>query len=247
VEHPSVPLIPFLYFGVAFLLTAAVLGYHWRRVRTIRNLPLTPLDAFHTPEAQLEPGVMFRPRLSRLGRTAVVFAVAFGIVGAGVTVATLFRIASDDPGAEDAQVTAPTVVGASKREKRHIVRMNRPAAGRVPRAARLIALVPAGLIDFGVGVLLWSLRRHLLLVRRGRLTTGHVVAILGYGRGAVAYYDFRNDQGGVTRGSSSLQFPLYAQVFVGSALPLLYMPDDPGFNRLRTSLLWEIPDCYEVV
>lgn len=215
-------LIPLLYFGVVFLFTACVIGYHWRRVRTIRNLPLTPLDAFRTPEAQLEPGTIVHPRLSRLGRTAVVFAVVFGIVGAGVTVATLYSIISDHRLARDGQVGAP-------------------------RAVQLIALLPAALIDFGVGMLLWSLRRHLLLVRSGHLTTGHVVGIVGYGRGAVAYYDFRNGQGGVTRGSSSLQFPLCAQVYVGSALPLLYMPDDSQFNRLKTSLLWEIPDRYEVV
>jgi hypothetical protein len=240
-----VRLIPYLCLGALLLLVALVSVYRRQRVRTIRDLPLTPLDAFRTPEARLEPGVLVRPRLSRLGRAAVVFAVVFGVVGVAVTLAALYGISSDHGPAADRHATAAPLVGPAQRDKRHIVRHR--SAADVPRAVRMLALLPAALIDIGVITLLWSLRRHLLLVRSGRLTTAHVVGIVGYGRGAVAYYDFPDDQGGVTRGSSSLQFPLSGQIFAGAALPLLYMPGNPQFNRLKTALLWEVPDRYEVV
>jgi hypothetical protein len=40
-----------------------------------------------------------------------------------------------------------------------------------------------------------------------------------------------------------------AETFVGSALSLLYiyMPGDPQLNRLKTSLLWQTADRYQVV
>ena len=115
---------------------------------------------------------------------------------------------------------------------------NRPAGerplnifqGLLPCAVlALIAFVPAR-----------RLRRDLMLARKGRPTTGIVVGILS-GRRSYSmsiYYDFLDDQAGVTRGNSSLRGD-YWQAAAGSPIAVLYLPGNPALNNLKLAMYWK--------
>jgi hypothetical protein len=116
--------------------------------------------------------------------------------------------------------------------------INRPAGqrplfilqGLLPCAClALLAFNPAG-----------QLRRDLVLARIGRVTTGIVVGVLS-GRSSYSislYYDFADDQGGVTRGDASLRGE-YWQAAAGSPIEVLYLPGNPARNNLKLSMYWQ--------
>jgi hypothetical protein len=115
---------------------------------------------------------------------------------------------------------------------------NRPVGGRPLNIFQgLLPCVFLALIAF---VPLRQLRRDLILAREGRPTTGIVVGVL-YGQRSYSiwvYYDFLNDQGGVTRGRSSLRGN-YWQAAAGSPIAVLYLPANPGLSNLKLAMCWQ--------
>jgi TRAP-type C4-dicarboxylate transport system permease small subunit len=101
----------------------------------------------------------------------------------------------------------------------------------------LIGLALPAFLALIVFMLLSQLRRNFALAAIGRLTNGIVVGIRPGSKSSTwVYYDFLNDQGVVTRGKSSI---LSWKVVLGSAVEVLYLPDNPERNSLRQSMYWQ--------
>jgi hypothetical protein len=84
-----------------------------------------------------------------------------------------------------------------------------------------------------------QLRRDLVLARMGRPTTGIVLGVSGQRSYSIwVYYDFADDQGGVTRGQSSLRGE-YWQAAAGFPIAVLYLPGKPILNNLKLAMCWQ--------
>ena len=117
------------------------------------------------------------------------------------------------------------------------------ALAREPRWAGAPALLPCIGINVAVALVIRLLKRDHTLVTQGQLTRGRVIALLQSGNTGVAYYDFPDDRGGVTRGRSTLSArtpqSAYWQTAVGSGVDVIYLPGSSQRNALSLSLCWE--------
>jgi hypothetical protein len=117
------------------------------------------------------------------------------------------------------------------------------AASPVPVS---IALLPALVFDLAFLVLALKLRRDYVLGRYRRLTRGKVVGYAFGSRGysVLAYYDFPDAQGAVTRGSSFLanytSASAYLKTAPGAGVEVLYLTDKPQRNALKLGLWWMV-------
>jgi hypothetical protein len=230
------------------------------------------------PAAETIPGAAMHPKLSPNGDVVATFASAFGLFGIGVSWATLHNMAEEhryrySPAAVATVVhsahrgsgavayqfevhgriyegTTDLNIGHAKQISIHYLvsdpSQSQPIQASPPVAVLLLA--PA-VLDLPALWLLLKLRRHCVLAREGRLTSGIVVA---YGiRGRVSLgqliptlYDFLPASGAVVRGlallsSYSRESPFF-KTSVGSVVEVLYLPDNPRCNGLRLSLLWTV-------
>jgi hypothetical protein len=176
--------------------------------RKARNSPPTPKHAFSRQIPDTVPGESRRPKLSASGRVVVLFACPAGLIGLGVTWATLHRLLEDRR--YDQAPTATAVIVNPRRRASDAVQYEFAVAGQVYqgathdkiRAARTLPVhylasnptsnrpvetpIPVSIallipLLFDV-VFLWLLRklsRDHALARRGRLTTGIVVGYAG--------------------------------------------------------------------
>jgi hypothetical protein len=109
-----------------------------------------------------------------------------------------------------------------------------------------LALLAPLTIDACFLVLALRLRRDYVLARRGRLTVGKVVgyAFGSTGYSVLAYYDFPNARGGVTRGccflSNYTSASPYRATAVGSGVEVLYLEEEPARNALQRGLWWMV-------
>ena len=116
--------------------------------------------------------------------------------------------------------------------------INRPAGQRPLNIFQ--GLLPCAVLALIAVVPSRQLRRDLILARMGRPTTGIVIGVLS-GRSSYSiwvYYDFADDQGGVTRGNASLRGE-YWQAAAGSAIQVLYLPGNPARNNLKLGMYWQ--------
>ena len=117
------------------------------------------------------------------------------------------------------------------------------ALARNPQWAGAAALLPCVGINVAVALVVRILKRDHTLVKKGRLIRGRVIALLRSGDNGIAYYDFPDDLGGVTRGRSTLSArtpeSAYWQTAVGSGVDVLYLPGSSQRNALSLSLCWE--------
>jgi hypothetical protein len=102
---------------VGFLATRRIF-FVWR----IRHTPRTPIEVFRKHDPQIQPSEPIRPRLTFLGRRAVIWAVVLGILGAGLSYAMLHVFAVDDRYARESQLTTATVVRAPTSPQDHSLR-----------------------------------------------------------------------------------------------------------------------------
>lgn len=104
----------------------------------------------------------------------------------------------------------------------------------------LAALLPCACLALVAFIPARQLRRDLALARTGRLTTGIVVGV-GSGQRSYemwVYYDFADDQGGVTRGNASLRGD-YWQAAAGSPIEVSYLPGNAALNNLKPAMYWQ--------
>lgn len=209
-----------LLIGVLAAGLCLVLALALRPVRRAQSSPLTSLEVFRSWTAATIADAPRHPKLSPNGRVAALFACAYGLVGLGVSWATLHRLIEDY---HTHQLPAPAMVA--------------------------VVLVLPALIDGAAGYLLLKLRRHYRLAQQGRLTLGVVVAYgisgpPGLGRLIPTIYDFSPGSGVVVRGtgllSSYSRVSPFFKTSVGAAVDVFYLPDAPGYNGLRLALLWEV-------
>jgi hypothetical protein len=269
-----------LSIGAAIVLLVGVLLVR-RRIAflKIRNSPLTPAEAFHKYKPQVLPTEAARPRLTYLGRWAVILAVVWGSIWVGVTLATLHAFAMDYRFAKEAQtITAAVSSGPTSPQDngvRYEFQLNGQtyrgyAADRVRQSLRYVhnsiemdvsylpsdptinrpagqrplfilqGLLPCAVLALLAVIPARQLRRDLALARTGRLTTGIVVGVLSGQRSYSiwVYYDFANDQVGVTRGVASLRGE-YWQAAAGSPIQVLYLPGNPARNNLKLAMCWQ--------
>lgn len=275
-QPPAAPAFPVaLFFGVMALGAlgwCALLRY---ATRSARSTALTSPGEFGREVRVSEPAAAARPRLSPGGGIALLFAAVAAALGAGITWVTLASIAQQrrfektptasaeitNPGARPGarlhyrfEVGGRVYEGATDVEVRRAQRItvhylpadpskNRPAQTTLPAS---IALVAPLIFDLAFVLLALKLRRDYVLARRGRLTTGKVVAYAFGGRGysVLAYYDFANAQSGVTRGRSLLSnytsASPYLKTPVGSGVEVLYLAERPQRNGLKLGLWWRM-------
>jgi hypothetical protein len=115
-----------------------VIGRRLVVIFKIRNTPLTPADAFRQHESQTQPTQSVRPRLTNSGYVAVIFAVATGGVGAGVTYATLHKFQVDHRFAKAGQTIIATVLSTSRAHHEHIVRYEFQVDGQTYQGAGVV-------------------------------------------------------------------------------------------------------------
>jgi hypothetical protein len=122
---PSVIIITAICLLIVFLIARALIGFVKRR-----NLPLTPSAAFRTPKPQAQPAEAVRPRLTRLGYVAVIFAVVFGALGAGLTYLFVHKLEAHERLAREGKTITATVLSASKSHHNYRVRYEFEIDGR---------------------------------------------------------------------------------------------------------------------
>ena len=209
-----------LFFSVLVTGFGFIVAVALRPIRRAQLSPMTAQDRFPDRTLDTFSSDPRHPRLSPAGRVAAVFASAFGLLGLGVSWATLHSL-----------------IGGYR-------------SGRLPELAVIpvILLIPA-VLDFVVAWLLMRLRRHYVLAQRGRLTSGIVVAYgvsgtPGLGQLIPTIYDFSPSGGAVMRGCALLSSYSTTSPFFkttpGSAVDVFYLSDKPGCNGLRLALLWEV-------
>lgn len=279
-------LVPLLIVAAIVLFGVFLSVRRWLGIRKIKNKPLTSIDSFHASEPQNYPGAPGWPRLTGVGWGIAIMSFVMGIVGLGVTYATLRRFELDDRFAREAQATTAAVVhtsnapaGNKHAQHGHIIQYQFQVSGQtyqgtadVPSLRSLrtnaqrskeidirylssdpainrpaeeknlpivIGLLPLTLFSVFFLVFARQLRRDFVLARGGRPTTGVVVGAVPYAHATSIYYDFPNDGGGVTRGNSMLPLPYSWNARLGSAVQVLYLPDDPERNILKLSSCWQ--------
>jgi hypothetical protein len=99
--------------GAAIVLLVAVLLVR-RRIAflKIKNLPLTPAEAFRKYKPPVQPTEAARPHLTYRGRWAVILAAVWGSIWVGVTFATLREFEMDYRFAKEAQTINGTVLSS---------------------------------------------------------------------------------------------------------------------------------------
>lgn len=106
-----------LLLFIAYLVTRALLRTFRRR-----NTPLTPSEAFRRFESHIQPGEPVRPRLTRLGYVAVIFAVGFGALGVGLTGVVLHQLLADGHFTIESKTITATVLSTSRSHHGYSVR-----------------------------------------------------------------------------------------------------------------------------
>lgn len=114
-----------LLLFIAYLVTRALVGSFRRR-----NTPLTPSDAFRRFESQTQPGEPVRPRLTRLGYVAVIFAVVFGTLGVGLTGVVLHQLLADGHFTKESKTITAAVLSTSRSHHGYSVRYEFQIDGR---------------------------------------------------------------------------------------------------------------------
>jgi hypothetical protein len=131
-------LAPFLIVAASFLLVAFVIAHKLFVIFKIRNTPLTPTDAFRQHESQTQPNKSARPRLTSVGRIAVIFAVLMGPVAAGLTYATFHKFEVDDRFAKEGQTITATFLSASESRADQIVQYEFQIDGQTYRGSAIV-------------------------------------------------------------------------------------------------------------
>jgi hypothetical protein len=115
-------LVPFLIVGAMFLLVGFLAMRRIFGIWKIRDTPLTPIEDFRKHDSQIEPSEPIRPRLTSLGRQAIIWTVVLAIVGAGLSYAVLHAFAVNDRYAREGQLATATVLRAPLSPQDHRVR-----------------------------------------------------------------------------------------------------------------------------
>lgn len=209
-----------LLIGVVAIGFSLIIALALRPVRRAQLSPMKSPEMLKSHAVGTIADAPRRPTLSPTGQVAALFARAFGLLGLGVTWATLHRLIEDY------------------------------YAHSLPPTAFVAVLVLAPTLIDGVAVfLLLKLWRHYLLAERGRLTSGILVAygISGkprLGQLIPTVYDFSPGSGAVLRGTGILSSYSWASPFfetsVGCGVDVLYLPDNPRCNGLRLALFWAV-------
>jgi hypothetical protein len=117
-------------------------------------------------------------------------------------------------------------------------RINRPSEAHALPIA--IAFVTPLVLFLPLTIFALALGRDRELLTEGRLAVGRVIGSTSGGRrySRCYYYDFADAIGQVRRGSSWLQSYSAKGTNVGSAVHVIYLPEDAKRNSLFLALLW---------
>lgn len=113
-----------------------------------------------------------------------------------------------------------------------------------PRSAAVwfpgLILLVVGLILLAVGG--WVLREELAFHRHGQVAQGQIIEKWtrpdGEGDDHYLAYRFQTADGQIVTGSTSVSLQYWEGVFVGMLVPVQYLPDRPGTNRLFGQESW---------
>jgi hypothetical protein len=104
----------FLILAAIISIIAYAIAHRMYLFFKIRNTPLTRADTFLEHHSQIQPTESVRPRLTSIGRTAVIFAVVTGTLLAGLAYANLHMFAVYDRLAKAGQTITANVLSTSK-------------------------------------------------------------------------------------------------------------------------------------